>query len=29
MAQAMEQFRLFTGRAYPSDLAARVEPGID
>jgi shikimate 5-dehydrogenase len=29
LAQAMEQFRLFTGRAYPADLAAKVEPGID
>jgi 3-dehydroquinate dehydratase/shikimate dehydrogenase len=29
LAQAMEQFRLFTGRAYPADLAAKVEPRID
>jgi 3-dehydroquinate dehydratase / shikimate dehydrogenase len=29
LAQAVAQFRLFTGRAYPAELAAKVEPRID
>jgi 3-dehydroquinate dehydratase / shikimate dehydrogenase len=29
IAQAMEQFRLFTGREYPRDLAASVESSLD